>query len=331
MTLLFLEGAGVDMTNWDASSCSRSATAGRYGDVGIISHSDTANTVLKRFTPSAQVFVGVAQLCVTAGPNGGNRIISVWGDSGVTEHVRLWLPSINEARISRLDGTQLATYTIPGGVQNKWMYWEMSASIADAGGTVTVRLNGTQVMTFTGDTKNGGTSTNIDQVSFTGTGGSTSSFTDDIYICNALGSAPWNGFVGEIRVLSSLPTGVGASTQLTPTGSANNWDNANDTGTDTTYNGSATPGLRDTYAMADISTTGSVLGVQVTSRMLKTDAGIGSMKPAIKSGATLAYGTTRVLAASAVTYQEVLETDPNTGTAWTLAAINALEVGAETA
>lgn len=333
MTLLFLEGAGVDMSNWDGNSCVRSTSPlGRYGDTGIVGHSDTANTVYRNITPSAEVYVGFAHLATTNSPNGGNRVVSFLGDAGATEHVRVWLPSINEVRVSRIDGTQLATYVVPGGLQNKWFYYEVYFKIADSGGRCTVKMNGSTVMDFTGDTKNGGTSTNVDRVSFTGTGGSAASYTDDFYICNALGSAPWNTFAGELRVLPSLPNGVGSSTQLTPTGSANNWDNVNDIPVvDTTYNASPTVGLRDTYAMADISTTGSVLGVQVSTRMAKSDAGAVNMKAAVKSGATVAYGATRSVQATPVTYQDIWETNPNTGTAWSVATFNSLEVGAEVA
>lgn len=333
MSLLFAEGAGVDMTNWDSNSCSRNTSPlGRYGDTGIIGHGDTGNTVAKNITASSQVFVGVAQYLVTNSPNGGNRIIQLYDVNGVV-HLYLRLITINTYGIFRGDGTQLGSTitTTTTTMQNSWNYWEMTGTIADAGGICIVRRNNVEVINFTGDTKNGGTSTNWGTVAFTGSGGSAASYTDDIYICNSAGSAPNNTFLGEIRVLPSLSTGAGSSTQLTPTGSANNWDNVNDTATDSTYNGHATAGQRDTYAMADISTSYNVFGVQITSRMIKSDAGVASMKAAIKSGSTVAYGTTRALLASATTYQDLWETDPNTAAAWTASGFNSLEVGAEVA
>lgn len=329
MSLLFIEGAGVDMAAWDGNSCSRNTSPlGRYGDTGVVGHGDTANTVYKNITASAEVYVGFAHLCTTNAPNGGNRVVSFFGDGGATEHVRLWLPTINEVRVSRLDGTQLVTYPTPAPVQNRWVYYEVYFKIADSGGRCTVKMDGVTVMDFTGDTKNGGTSTNVDRVSWTGTGGSAGSYTDDFYICDSLGSSR-NSFLGELRVFPMQSTGAGSSTQFTPTGSASNWDNTNDTGTDATFNASATPGQRDTYAMADVSLVGTVVGVQVTSRMKKSDAGAASAKAAIKSGATVAYGATRTLSSSAVNYLDVWEKDPNTAADWTQSGVNALEVGAE--
>jgi len=72
-----------------------------------------------------------------------------------------------------------------------------------------------------------------------------------------------------------------------------------------------------------------VTGVIINSRMKKSDTGAASAKVAIKSGATIAYGTTRVLSAGALNYTDVWETDPNTSAAWGQSAINALEIGAE--
>jgi hypothetical protein len=124
MTLLFIEGAGVDATAWDNSGGSRVATVGRYGDAGIISLADTANIISKVITPSADAYIGVAAFCATNAPNGGNRVISVSNADG-GEQTRVWLASTTELRVSRLDGTQLATYTIPTSVQNRWVYYEV--------------------------------------------------------------------------------------------------------------------------------------------------------------------------------------------------------------
>jgi hypothetical protein len=276
-------------------------------------------------TPSADAYIGVAAFCATNAPNGGNRVISVSNADG-GEQTRVWLASTTELRVSRLDGTQLATYTIPTSVQNRWVYYEVYFKIADSGGRCLVKMDGVTVIDFTGDTKNAGTSTNVAMVNFGGTGGSTASFIDDVYVCDGLGSRN-NTFLGEVRVLPMVTTGAGSSTQFTPT-SGSNWDTVNDTGTDTTYNSSFTPGQRDTYNVTDVSVA-TVVGVQTSTRVKKLDVGSGLIKPAIKSGSTVAYGTTQSALSTAYTYLDLWETDPNTSAAWTQSAINALEIGAE--
>ena len=329
MTLLFTESFGVDMNKWDTNFASRiTSPLGRYGDTGIAQYNDQGFWSIKNITASAQVFAGGAFFTTGAG-NGLGRGLSFWGDGGATEHLRLWQTSGTVLTLFRADGTSLGTATLPTTI-NTWYYLEMSGTIADSGGTCVVRINGGTVINFTGDTKNGGTSTNIDAVRYGSIGGSVA-YWDDIYICNSSGSVN-NTFLGEIRVQALLPTGTGSSTQLTPTGSANNWDNVNDIpGVDTTYNGSPTAAQRDTYALADTTLVGAVAGVQVVSRMRKSDAGAASMKAAVKSGATVAYGTTRTLTATATTYIDQMETDPNTSAAWTTTNVNALELGAEVA
>jgi hypothetical protein len=164
-------------------------------------------------------------------------------------------------------------------------------------------------------------------VGWFGAGGFADSYIDDIYICNALGSVN-NGFLGDVRVAPMLPSGAGSSTQWTPS-VGSNYDNVNDTGTDSTYNSSSTSGQRDTYAVADATISGTVAGIIVNSRMKKSDTGAASAKVAIKSGSTVAYGATRTLSTTATNYIDVWERDPNTSASWTQSGINALEIGAE--
>jgi hypothetical protein len=142
-----------------------------------------------------------------------------------------------------------------------------------------------------------------------------------------------NNFLGEVRIQTIFPTAAGSSTQLTPTGVANNWDNANDIPPNTaTYNSSSTTGNRDTYTMGDLSAASvSVLAVQTSTIMKKLDAGIGNMKPALKSGVSVYYGATQSLSASPLLYLDKYENDPATSAAWTQASVNAAEFGAEVA
>lgn len=325
MSLLFIDGANVDLTAWDNINASRSGT-GRYGDAnGCIAFGDTANGISKGFTASTDVYVGFAHLLVTTGPNAGNRALSFWNADG--EQVRIWHPTNGEVRVSRLDGTQLATVAGLASLTNRWVYYEVYYKCADSGGRVTVKMDGTTIIDFTGDTKNGATATDVTAVYFGGSGGSTSSFIDDVYVCNGLGTTN-NTFLGELRVMPMLTTGAGSSTQWTPS-TGSNWDNVNDTNTDTTYNSSSTETQRDLYAMADTSVGTTVFGVQVQARMKKSDAGAASARTVIKSSSTVSPGALRTLSASALNYTDVWEVNPATSTAWSQSSINALEVGVE--
>lgn len=329
MTLLFADGFGLAdfASDWDAVAGSRTAAAGRYSDVGYLALNDWGYGANKLITPSAQVFAGGAYYCTTASDFSGAGW-ALYGDGGTVKHVQVRASSLTSLTLVNGAGATLATATVPS--ISGWHYYEISGTIADSGGTVVFKIDGVTYINFTGDTKNGGTSTNIDMVAFRNLS-NVAARLDDVYICNSLGSTN-NTFLGEVRCESIRSTAAGSSTQLTPSTGVNNWDNVNDVSGDTVYNFSATVGQRDTYAYADPAiTTGSIVGVMVRSRMQKSDAGAASMKAAVKSSSTVAYGTTRTLSATATNYQDVWETDPATSAAWTNSGVNALEAGAEVA
>lgn len=109
---------------------------------------------------------------------------------------------------------------------------------------------------------------------------------------------------------------------------APNWSVQNSFDGDTSVTSSATVNNVDLFTMNDLPTTpNSILGVIPRIAARKTDAGSRSFAPVIKSGATTNVGTATAMSSSYV-YHTVLHTvDPNTSSAWTAAAVNALEAG----
>jgi len=226
------------------------------------------------------------------------------------------------------NGTLLGTAAIPS---TGWAYIEISATINSTTGRVIVRVNGVVAIDYTGNTKSGGTNTTLDMIGFSG--GYSGHGLDDLYVCDTTGTTN-NAFLGDVRVQMLLPTGAGSSTQLTPTGSVNNYANVSEVPDNTaTYNSGSTVGNRDTYVMTDLSAaTGPIYGMQNSIVAWKTDAGIGAMKTAMKVGAGVYYDTTISLGTSASAYlSPIRETNPATSAAWTLADINSAELGAEVA
>lgn len=222
-----------------------------------------------------------------------------------------------------------------------WYWVEAKVTVHGSSGYVELRVNEVVIGTFSGNTKNTGTSNQVDTVRMSGpafggpVGGNPVAnpfYWDDLVIMNALGSS-LNDFIGERRVRSTAPIAAGASTQFTPTGSANNWDNVNDVPYNSaTYNASSTTGQRDTYDMPNLdSASTSVLAVQLTTIALKSDAGAAALKPALKSSSTIAYGATMTLTASAAAQTDIFLVDPATSAAWLPAAVGTMEIGAEVA
>ena len=194
-----------------------------------------------------------------------------------------------------------------------------------------MRINGATIINFSGSTRASGTDTTFDQFALYRAPG-TSTAWDDLYICDDSGSAPYNNFLGEIRVYSLSPTGAGSSTQWTPD-SGSNYARVNEVPySAANYVQSGASGQRDTYVMADLpASVGAVLAVQNNVIAKRTDASPVSVKPAIKSGASVYYGSPIALTTNDTTLTDLRITDPNTSAAWTAGGVNALEGGFEVA
>lgn len=261
-----------------------------------------------------------------------NALCNMYGDAGGTLHANFIINangSISIRRGSTVVATSVATGLL---VVGAWNYFEFTSTISDTVGVAEVRLNGVVVVTFTGDTKNAGTGTNIDTVEVVGITGANNCWVDDLYILNDLGSAPYNAPLGDVRVYNSVPTGAGANTGLTPSTGAN-WaavDELPPSATD--FVSGSTVGTKDTYALADLPAgVGTIFGVQVVALAKKTDAGARSIKPLVRTGGTDYAGSTVALSVSDASIIDTRQVSPNTSAAWTVANVNALEAGVEIA
>lgn len=251
---------------------------------------------------------------------------------GATVHCAVGADASGHLTIYGPAGTVLATSTVVLSI-NVWYYIEVVVVIADSGGSVTVYVDGTSAVTFSGDTKNGSTGVcdNVKMIRPT-----SGFFVDDTYILSAAGSAPFNARLGDIAVRTLLPSGNGASSQWTNSAgnSTNNYsyvDEANSSSTD--YVGAAAASLTDTYAMGDIPTTDTPLATQILVYAAKSDAGT----PPVMKPVTRGDGGT-VLEESAITlsttYQvfagAVRTTDPD-GDALTATNVNGMQAGVRSA
>jgi hypothetical protein len=305
---------------------------------GFGSNGNTAR--LQRIIPAInQITLGVAVRLTNVTFGSGTFFVSLYGDAGATQHLTIMADPVSkyiQVRLGSHAGTVLATSSTQM-YKGVWTYIEVQATIADAGGICKVRVNGnpTNIIDYTGDTRNGGTEATITSVSL-GTaqaGGAEEIATfDDLYILDETGAANTT-FLGDIRIASLLPNGAGTDTQLSPTGSATNWQNVDEVPYSTTdYNGSPTVGLRDTYALTDLAAgMTSVFAVQNNAIAAKSDVTAANAKLPLRTGGGLFYGATNTLSTSYLTYFDLYQVNPNTAVAWTPAEMNSLEVGLEVA
>ena len=213
---------------------------------------------------------------------------------------------------------------VPG---NVWQYIEVYGVIVATGGAVTVRVKETVVLSLVSANTSDSGSTGVDQIDFGSFG---NAIVDDFYICDNTGTS-LNNFLGNTRVPAQTPNGAGASTQWTPTGSASsNWQLAsNPYMDDSSYVSCSTAGDIDLYTLSPVANAPQILAVQSIVVARQDDSGQRQVKSVIQSGTVQATGAVVNTNATYAAHTDIFATDPNTGSSWTYAAVNALQVGAE--
>ncbi|HET9411843.1 MAG TPA: hypothetical protein VFO38_03285 [Candidatus Saccharimonadales bacterium] len=331
MALLFMDGfdAGDVLVKWSAASSSivTSSTITPYGSGRSVELSSSAD-IYRPITPSAQVTVGLAYQPVVS----ASRItVYFMADGGTILHANVMRNNSSGLLEIRRGGTILATGTtvLSAGT---WYYIEMQATVADSGGTIKVRLNGasTNEIDFTGDTKNGGTSTLIDAIRIDN--GSSNNRIDNMYALNSIGTNNVT-FLGAVQVHTLTPNGNGSSSQFTGSdgNQVDNYQLVDELPYSTAdYVGSSTSGQRDTYLLDNLPNGyHQIFGIQSNVMSLKNTAGTRAIKFALRSNGSVYYGAPVSLGTSAQTYSDMYENSPVTSLPWTSSEISNLEGGME--
>lgn len=251
---------------------------------------------------------------------------------GGTTHVTITLDASLHVVATR-NGTVLATSTnaFPA-TANVWHYIEVKVVIHDTAGSVIVKVDGTEWLNVSGvDTRNAGTTGAISEIDLYRVNAN-QTFWDDAYVADTTGPAPYNDFLGDVKVHTELPSGNGDSSDWIGSdgNSVDNYqlvDEASSSSTD--YVASATVGAQDLYQMGTAPAGVTVLAVQEWVYAAKSDAGTPPNLAIVeKNGAT-----TRVdanLPALSTSYQPLAGTVRTTapdGSALDVTKVNNTQVG----
>ena len=200
-------------------------------------------------------------------------------------------------------------------------------TVANAGGTIEVRINGSSVLSVTGDTQQSATAQwdTFRIGSYSNVGESSTLDFDDLYVADTSGAMT---FLGPMRVVATRPDGDGTTTQFTPS-AGSNWQNVDDSNQDgdSTYNSEATPGELDLYTFGALGVTGTVKAVQTNLCVRSAGGGAETIAPMFRIGGVNYTGTTVGLSTSYGYSLQVYETSPATGLAWTVSEIDGAEAG----
>jgi hypothetical protein len=259
---------------------------------------------------------------------GSNSITAFFGTSAVS--VSMNPPGSGPGSVlsgSYNDGTLHALFSTLVSI-NVWYYLEIKI-VQGAGGSVEVRLDTSPLGSATGITWAGSTpGPLVLQLN----GGQFLTIAD-FYLLDGTGPAPFNDYLGDIKIETLRPTADGATSGWTPNSGSAHYSRVNETGEDgdTSYVSTATVGATDTYAMADsVAASGlTILDVIAYAMARKESAVTHSVAPVVRTGGTT-YPGAGVNPPNSLAYTALLAefpVNPATGVAWTQAEINAIEAG----
>jgi hypothetical protein len=222
---------------------------------------------------------------------------------------------------------------------NTWAYVEFKWTIDDPG-AFAIRVNGLEVLTYTGRTISDSltdtytsvwTSVRVLEFRSSEAPDFATCWMNDFYLLDQNGSGDeLRDFLGDVKILCIRPNGVGTHAAWTPNTGAN-WAAVDDTPADddTTYVSTSAANTRDSHTFEDIPTNVTVLGFQTCHLSKRATPGSAELKPTVRSGGTTHDGNSQSVASDTV-YSYALQpydTNPVTEAQATAAEINAAEFG----
>lgn len=215
-------------------------------------------------------------------------------------------------------------------IDDRWTHIQVRATIANTGGICQVKVDDVLDIDFTGDTRNGGSTTDVGYVLVGGA--DPDSQLTDVVIVDTTG-AEHNSWMGDLMVQALYPNGNGDVSDGINNVTSNNVNNYsyvdeiyNPTGDYVTF---TTDGTGDTYQMQNLKPgTSSVVAVQTVMTALRT-SGTKNALPRTRISGTTYTGPSVALTSSKVDYANPALLSPATGVAWTPAEVDSAQFGAQ--
>lgn len=338
MALLFLDGcdhydARAELADkWTHEDIvSVDTSGGRFGGGALLLA--TSDEVYMDIAGLTEVFAGV-QFNVPTLPTGVEEVM-VFGNAANAQ-ISIQVAGFGGS-IRVLRGTTEIDNSDGGLVKaGIWHTIEVRVVHNDTTGVVDVRLDGVQVINFSGDTIPA-SEVDIDRVEFRSPGGSGNGQLDDFYILDTNGGAPQNTFLGDWKIDTIFPDGDGNYTEFDttfPASPTTHWDKVEETPTvdDASYNETPTANDRDTFTMGNLPaiTAQTIFSVQQVSRAESSVTGGSTFQNMLRISGSDFNGATHTTTLSTFLYfREIWDNDPNASAAWTETVINGMESGVE--
>lgn len=212
-----------------------------------------------------------------------------------------------------------------------WYFLEVKVVFSATVGSVTIRMNGTQVAEWTNLDTCGAYTSGPQSIAVI-TGNNCLVDWDDIAIYDALDHADDTGggnslsdFTGPWRMTAQVPTADTAQKDWTPNSGTTNYTQIDDSDMDgdSTYVESNTVTDRDEYTLAD-GPSYPIVAVQIVAAASNPDAGGANITFGLESNGVDGASSQSVAAGGTyLHYRHTQDVDPNTNVAWTEAGFNA--------
>lgn len=307
-------------------------TAGRFGGCAWTASSG-GNAYFSFNTVNATEFwVGGAIVAGTG--QSANTLIGFAGSGGIEATLSLDPATGTLSAYRGRLGTLLGASAASTMALNAWRWIEIHFKLDGSTGIFEVWLDGVRVINLTGVNTKNSASTAITSIFFGDTSsGSNNIVLDDLYVLDTTGSAPANTRLGDMRISTLVPASDATPNDGTPNSGSNHYSRVSEApgwDGDTTYLTVANmTGQQEVFGFSALPTTpDKIIAVVPTFAARKTEAGASSAHLTVKSGVTSVNGVSKALSTTYVGYRDApLVNDPNTGAAWTAAAIAALKAG----
>lgn len=341
MAFIFADGfddyaAQTDLVprGWDIKGVAGwSLPAGRLRGKMILSSSSSENVgYLKSFPTCGEVagneFYFSFAFYPTTIPGSSQRFFGIGSGADQTNNLALHLSSGGAIILVREGFSTLATAAAACPTAATFYRIEGKVLVADSGGNVEIKVNGTTVINFTGDTR---ASTVVGVGAVTLSAASFQPGFDDLLLWNGSGT-DMTGFLGDFKIDYLNADATGYLNQGTPNTGTNLGavDETTVDNGDTDYITHNTAGQVDMFGMTSLpDTPDSIIGVVGVISARGDAIGPRKGKVRVRSGGVNADSAEFAVSGRSeyTRHQAFFKNDPSTSALWAASAIPSLEVG----
>ena len=224
---------------------------------------------------------------------------------------------------STVIGTSTSTFT-----DDQWYHIECRIKIGNSDGEVELKVDGVGEINITAIDNQDHADAEIETLLIAGDS-SIVPIVDNLYIMDTTGSR-LNDFLGDCRIETLYPDGVGAAADFTPSAGAN-WQNVDEVvpDDDTTYNEDTVVSSKDRFTFTDIvSTPDPIHAIAVNVRAKKMVAGPRTIRAIAHDGTTEGEGGDEYFAMGDYMWkQHIFEDHPSGAAVWTAAEVDGGQFG----